>query len=249
MLAAGLALLTPLLIAPPQDGGAEAMARQLAERSAEQRAQAVRAWQEHGEAWLSTANDRAREKLLERAPAIQEPLMLALWAESSRPEPGMERIQGLLELLGQSMNAAGADRLVLAQPRLPQAMRLAAVEAALQRRSGLAESAALDFLATGRPEERSRALRVLLSHGDPARAGGWLSTAPLAELDLAQVGRGLQALAGREELPAEFAMPEAVYDLRHPDMIRGTLAVLVLRPDRRAETYLGEIAVMAAAAE
>ncbi|MBC8330005.1 MAG: hypothetical protein ISR76_03760 [Planctomycetes bacterium] len=249
MLVAGLALLAPLICASPQEGGAEAMASQLAERSAERRAVAVRTWQEHGEAWLAAADEQARGFLLERSPEIQEPLMAALWAEAATEVPAPERIQALLGLLGESMNGAGADRLVRGRPRLPASMRLAAVEAALKRGSGAAELAAEGYLRTGRPEERSRALRILLSFGGASHAAAWLEPAPWAELDLAQVGSGLQALALRQALPEDFRLPEAAFALRHPQMIRGVLAVLEKRPDRLSEEFLGEIALMAAAEE
>ncbi len=248
MPAPGLALCLSLLLAPPQDGGgAEALAQQLEQRSAARRAQAREAWEQHGWAWLKSRHEQARELLLEQAPEIQEPLMEALWAEAAAEEPSRARLQGLLSLLGESMNAAGADRLAARRRELPADLELNVLEASLRRGGAQASLAAEAALEGGQADRRSRALAMLLRYGRVARSGAWLERPDLAALEPKLVGPALAALAERDGLPDDFRLPEAAFDLRHPDWMRGVMELLQVRPDRRAEAFLTEVAVMAAA--
>ncbi|RMH03629.1 MAG: hypothetical protein D6702_05475, partial [Planctomycetota bacterium] len=113
---------------------------------------------------------------------------------------------------------------------------------ALARGGRLAEPALDRFLRRGTAAERGRALRALLAHGRADRAAERLAAVQPPEVSPADLGAGLAALAARPDLPENFVLPEDLLSRTEPEVVAGVLALLRVRPDRRAEERVAEAA-------
>ena len=225
--------------------GVEGVLGALRDRSTMRRDAARAAWEQHGSAYLEEPGAEERiAPLLEHAPEIQEAVLRELrnWLAAEEPDPA--RGDALLQLLGRTMSAAGADRLAALLPELPSGQRQSGLLFSVSRGGIRGVQIAERWLRGGSVTERQTAIDALLRHGEASRAAAWLAQVPVEDVDPAVLGAALGALAQRAELPQEFQVPEALLRDGPPAFRLGVLQLLAARPVAQAESYAGAIAVL-----
>ena len=231
VLAAAASLQAP----PPQ--GLEALAATLEERTAKRRAAAEAAWVQHKDAFLLMPTRATLEPLEAAAPEIQDPVLrdLAVWLDG--PRTGKSPVEALLLLLGRTMNAGGADRLVGLLERLPQSDRPNAMWMAVERGGVKARRAAAEQLGTADPVLRQAAIESLLLHAPAAEAAALAATLDPTGLDAASLGAVFEQLAARS-FPEGLVLPPACFRPADGSYRTGLVRLLAAYPQEGVESFL-----------
>lgn len=226
----------------PQDGAGsvEAWLAELERRSAARRAHAAEVWSAEGPAWLAGDGNRL-PRLLEAGPELQGPVLSTLERAVAEGKAA-DSYPALLQLLGEVMNPAGAERVFALLDRLPENCRPAAARAAIDRGGpslwpqaralangapGALRQAAIQSLVTQVPEEETIALAASLT---------------LEEGELTGLGETLIAL-GTRALPPAFALPTALYATQSSGLQRDLARFLLAHPLEDAQDFLVEHAI------
>ena len=220
--------------ASPQASGLDAIAKDLAARTAERRAAAVSAWNKDGAALLEAPTGGRKQVLMSHAPEIQDPILEALRAELTAKPPSATRVRQHLEVLKLVINASGADRMAQMLNQLPSGMEQD-LYTVLCQRGGPTSIRSLESRLSGNDNGiRSAAMLALLRHGPMELCQKWVELAPvdgLAQDDRINV---LNALAERS-LSDDFTMPEAWLELEDAREDDALFAFLLAHPMKGAE--------------
>lgn len=220
--------------AQPQASGLDALALDLAERTAARRAAAASAWQTDGAALLEAPEGALKQVLMSNAPEIQDPILDSLKRELTAKPPSANRVLQHLEVLKLVVNASGADRMSRLLAALPSGME-SDLYATLCQRGGPTSLLMLESrLVSDDSELRSSALLALLRHGPMELCQQWVDQAPLPGLERSTRIDVLHALAERE-VTADFSLPETWLALEHAREHDALFAFLVAHPDKNAE--------------
>ncbi len=218
----------------PQASGLDALAQNLAARTAERRAAAASAWQTDGDALLQAPEGALKQVLMSHAPEIQDPILESLRQELTAKPPSASRVRQHLDTLQLVVNASGADRLSLLLAKLPSGMERD-LYSTLCKRGGPTSLRTLESRLTGDDvDKRSSALMALLRFGPMELCQKWVELAPVQGLERADRIDVLQALTDRS-VPETFAMPEPWLELEHAREHDALFAYLVAHPEKRAE--------------
>lgn len=237
MLAAALAF--ALVCRAPQasgagaGGGLESLLQALTERTAARREAAREGWKQNGPQYLAEPNERSLQALLPFAPEIQEPVLEALERDPSAVDGSL----ALVQLLAVTMNAAGAQRLEVLLPRLPDACRPAALEAVAARGDARTLAGVVAMLEGGAGVQREAALAALLAYGPLEQVPAWLAQPGLLDLSGNAWSAALARLAARP-LPDGLRLPAALYERRDTVLAQPLLQILQQAPDPAAEPFL-----------
>ncbi len=220
--------------APPQASGLDAIAQDLAARTAARRAAAVGAWEKDGAALLESPDGVLNQVLMDHAPEIQDPILLGLELELSAKSRSTARIQQHLDALKLVVDSSGADRLAMMFANLPSGME-SELYGTVCKNGGATSLRVLESrLRSVDVSQRSASLMALLNFGPQELCQGWVGRTPFAALDRSVRIDVLNALAGRE-LPAEFALPDVWLKMGHAREHDALFAFLVAHPDEEAE--------------
>ncbi|MHC4824200.1 MAG: hypothetical protein ACYTEP_09300 [Planctomycetota bacterium] len=239
MLSAAALLLTSLLLPTPQgqQGGFEGLTSSLEQRTAQRRAAAQTAWDQHGAAYLKQPSRGTMDPLLKFAPEIQEPVLKAIRLNLAAEVPAADVLPNLLQLLARCLNTGGSAELLQILPSLPGSERGAALRLVIQQGSGRVLSSSRTYLDHQDPHLRQAALEALLLRLPPEETPALLSRIRYGELEPESFGAFLDALADRD-LPDAFQLPATSFLQTHPSFLEGLVHFLTAHPQENAEDFL-----------
>lgn len=239
MFTVALLLCAPLAFSSPlqADAGFEKLTASLEQRTAARRAAAEKAWADHGAAYLAQPARATMDPLLEFAPEIQEPLLMALKQSLNGELNTPDAQTSILQVLGHCLNSGGSARLIELLPQLPKAQQASTLRTVIAHGGPRTLSHARTYLDSDDTTLRQASLEGLLLHLNPGELPALVARFDYAHMDLELFGAALDSLAERE-LPAEFQLPEATFEQTHRSFIAGAVNFLAQHPQENAEDYL-----------